>query len=387
MEITKEQIAVIRTYLLSFDEEARKGILHANNSEFANYLSAIKNGFINDNDIQNIGKEIENGVSPEILQSLKNEYFLALAEIESDNCSNADLEKIKGQQNHSFQKLLSEFSDELSFQNDLKQAFLLHQREEFRKIFTRIDDEDEFDISDEQMRDAMTLHMRENLKRQFEEIDKEEDLINIKEIVPAASVASKAQIFLRFAKAACLVGILTGSVYFVAINLKSNKNSTPAVTEFVNANKTIDTSLKKPEAGERQNIQSSPTHVKKNSENPLIADRREMKIQVLKEQTGLGFAGTVVNTDSVIIRQNGLLRTDFDTYTYDSVKKIIELNLSKTTNRVKLISLQKTEKTSLFLKIENVFFLIHESNTLNPLMPVTNKNTIDSLERILFSNE
>ena len=154
-KITKEHIDIIREYLVSFDKGVRNNIRSTISATLLKYITIIESGFIRDESIDKISTEIGLEESSEDLLKLRNEYFVSLAEISLEGGTNSELDKIKASNNLSFQKLLNEMSDDGSFEKDMSLAIKLHQREEMKKKFQQLDQEDEFELSDKEMKAAI----------------------------------------------------------------------------------------------------------------------------------------------------------------------------------------------------------------------------------------
>jgi hypothetical protein len=222
-KITTEHINIIRDYLLSFDDGVRNNILSSISTPLLNYITIIENGFINDESIDKISIDIGNSESSEDLLKIRNEYFITLAQISLEGGSNSDLERLKISKNQSFQNLLNEMADDESFEKDMKLSLKLHQREEMKKKFQQLDEEDEFELSDKEMKTGITSVERESMKKRFKAIDKAEKRSKVFNLIT------------RYAIAAALVGILFGGYYFNSLNKEElNDNLIVANIEIPN---------------------------------------------------------------------------------------------------------------------------------------------------------
>lgn len=375
-KITKKHINIIRDYLLSFDEGVRNNILNNISTPLLNSITIIENGFINDESIDKIYTDIGFAESNEDLLNLRNEYFISLAQISLENGSNSDLDRLKISKNQSFQKLLNEMANDESFEKDMKFSLKLHQREEMKKKFQQLDEEDEFELSDKEMRAAITSVERESMKKRFKAIDKGEERSKVFKLIT------------RYAIAASMIGVLIGGYYF----------------NFFNKVELIDNSIVA------------------NVEIPNLIESSESNKPIILDKGGSGFAKNRSIFDSITIKQNGLsrqidtlqnmlenlkienkkppdliqsqiirqidsLQALLNTYTFNSSTKKAILNLPKVTVIENIISINRSNLSKFYIKIQGSFYQIETNTKPVNLVRVVNTSLVDSLKMIEFLNE
>ncbi len=382
-KITKEHIDIIRAYLLSFDEGVRNNIRSTISATLLKYITVIESGFIRDENIDKISSEIGLEESSEDLLKLRNEYFISLAQISLEGGSNSELDKIKASDNLSFQKLLNEMSDEGSFEKDMSLAIKLHQREEMKKKFQQFDEEDEFEMSEKEIKAAITSVERESMKKRFAAMDKAEEKSKVFKLIT------------RYAIAAAVVGVLIGGAYLRFFNHEVNNDKALAHNDSVNNNKPLVANVELPDL-----IESSE------SNKSIIIDKTSSGIASLNESVSIKTNGLSkqIDTlramlekmipDSINTHQHSKISEQIDslmdilnTYTYDYKNKKVILNVPMVSVVENIISINPNNLSQLYLKIEDQYYLI--KNTQNPvkLTLVTDKSLIEQLRRIDFLNE
>ncbi len=372
-KIVKEHIDIIREYLLSFDESVRDKIRSTISTTLLKYITIIESGFIKDGNIDKISREIDAVESIEDLLKLRNEYFNTLALISIDRGTNKDLDKITSSNNQIFQKLMNEMADNKSFEKDMSITIKLHQREEMEKRFKQLDEEDEFELSDKEIKTVITHLERESIKKRLEEVDKNEERAKIFKLIT------------RYSVAAAVVGILIGGYYL----------------SFFNKEELID------------------TPIVANIKIPYLIESTETNKSIIVDNSGRGFAKRSTTDDSILIQQNGLskqidtLQAIFDnlpmkgqkqtdsiqnqilneieslhvllnTYTFNSSTKKVVLNLAKVTVIENIISIDPSNLSKFYINIRGKYYLIETNANPVILVPLTDKSLIEDLQRIEF---
>jgi hypothetical protein len=436
-KLSKDHIKNIRSYFLSSEDEARAVILRQCDEDIREIISVLENAFVSGDPIETltVGKDlIEYG---DELKKLRSEYYVKIALLTLEGETNNELERLKKAGNPIFEELLREMSDEESFENDLNTALISHNRDEMKALFLKLDDEEKFELTDEEIRTAITLAERDSMKKLFTEIDEEEKAIR----APAAA-ASRAldldadnpisirasrnkKMILRFAIAACITGVLFGGAYFVIRDTDNTVNT-------VNTEQ-----LAKKE--NRSTVPNMADRVEKKIDNHSHIEYSESKKIILLDEEVLGFAGQEKKKIVISIKQNGLNRhityllkehdlinneineiitletagragagteiekrrkqTDaisfqidslnklLETYTYDSQKQVLELNLPQIDTIKSIIKRWVGDFATLYIHMADDYYPIKATNVPLKLKPVSDAETIDDLKRIEFSNQ
>jgi hypothetical protein len=322
-------------------------------------------------------------------QELKDKYVRLIAELEHDKRKNAK-EKIEliDSITKKYEKLIEDASNNESFENDMSIAIKLHQREEIEKRFQQIDEDEEFELSENEMKTAITSVERESMKKRFAEIDKEEEKGTVFKLL------------IKYAIAAVVVGVLIGGAYLKFFNAKLSDENAIVNNDSINNNK--------PDIA--------------NVELPNLVESIESNKSILIDKRGSGFAGNISNYDSINIKINGLsnqidaltatlkkygiqnnseldksyimisrkidsLENILNTYTYDYETKRVVLNFP-IANKVKnVISKNPKDLSKFYLNVENNYYLIKATETPFELKLITDKEELEKLKRIEFSNE
>lgn len=384
-KITKEHIDIIREYLLSFDDEVRNKIRNTINTPLLNYITIIENGFINDVSIDKISNELGVLESSEDLISLRNEYFVSLAQISIENGSNSDLEQLKISKNQSFQKLLDEMSDAEFFEKDMSLSLKLIQREEMKKRFQQLDDEDEFEFSEKEMKAAITMVERKSMKEQFTGIDKAEGRIRVLKLVT------------RYAIAATIVGIVFSGTYLLIFNSKPDTGISFAKKDSINKNNESLANVKLPDFIEKNIVKKGVVHGKVSSAFALMKDSVTIEVNGLyfqmdhlrKMWNELQIDNTKGNgpVGQQIIKQIDSLQALLNTYTFNSSTKKATFNLPMLIEIKNIISIDPENLSKFYINIGEQYYLIETNKKPVKLIPVTNKSIIESLQKVEFLNE
>ena len=374
-KISKENIDVIREYLLSFNEGVRNNIRSTLSATLLKYITIIENGFIKDESIDKISAEIGFTESIEELLKIRNEYFVSLAQISLDQATNQTLEQIKASNNQSFQKLLNEMSDNDSFEKDMSISLKSLQRDEMKKLFKEIDKEDEFEIADNEIKTAITSVERESMKKRFAEIDKEEHRSKVFKIIT------------RYAVAAAVIGILIGGAYLRFFNHEaSDDNSIVANVELPNLIESSEYSksiiVDNRGSGLAGNISIKDSiSIQTNGLTKQIDTLRAMLEKAIPDNTG-----EHGQTNSRITKQIDSLLNILNTYTYDFKTKKVVLNVPHVSIIKNIIAINPNNLSEFYISIEGKYYLIKNTEAPLKLYPITDKKDIEKLKRIELLN-
>jgi hypothetical protein len=389
-KLSKEDIDIIREYFLSLNEGVRNNIRSTIGATMIKYLTILENGFINDDSIDRIASVIGFKESVQDLLLLRNEYYISLAQISTEGNSHPDLEKINANGNRSFQNILKEISDNESFEKDLTLAIKSFERDELKRKFQQYDEEDEFEITDHEMKTAITSVERDIMRKKFEELDNAESINNRKNNL------------LRYAFAAAIVGLIFAGSYLVFFN--QDLNNPKSYTE-------------------KDSIQETNESIAKielpNPELPNLINKTQYRKAVFVGRNSRAFAST---TDSITVNVKGFLQqidtlqkileglqskqgqnedksrnqisTQIDslqallnTYTFNSSTKNVVINLPNAITVESIISIEKNHRSKIYINIKGTYYSIDTNASPVKLLPIIDKTLIDSLQRIEFLNE
>jgi ribosomal protein S9 len=362
----------IREYLLTFDENIRERIrISLTEDDFVS-LSNIENAFLSDKHINAIIQELQLESIQEEIKDLHAEYYLELSELYAEGQTNKEIETLLSSDNQTFKKTVSLFPDETTF---------------FKELSIAVDDK-----------------KTEQLKKGYAEIDEwlqSKKSTSNKDVESVVSIRRK---IFHYAIAAIVVGVLIGGVYLRFFNTKLSDDNAIVNNDTINNNKPDIADLELP------NLIES-----KQSNKPILIDKQ-----------GSGFAGNFSTYDSINIQTNGLsnqidalrraiaaklekndpknnselnksyimisrkidsLENILNTYTYDYETKRVVLNFP-IANKVKnVISKNPKDLSKFYLNVENNYYLIKATETPFELKLITDKEELEKLKRIEFSNE
>jgi hypothetical protein len=383
-KLIKEDIDIIRQYLLSFDEAFRENIRSTISATMLKYLTIVENGFINDHSTERISSELGIEQSQE-LRALKIEYLTALAQASIEKGSNVNIDKINIIGNKSYQKILKEISDVDAFEKDMTIAIKLLERNELKRMLEKYDEEDEFDISDHEIKTAIAITERDEMRKRFKNLDDEEN--NIKKI----------KLIFRYAIAAAVIGIILSSSYFLLFKQEEKKDIDFAQKDSIT----------------KSNVELALTDL------PNLIELNHEKQILINGKISRGFA---VKNDSITIETYGLLR-QIDTlqkiveelqnqsvkesglvenqitlqidslqsllnkYTYNPSSRKVKIYLPKATQVKNVITIDQNKSSKLYISIKGEYFIINTNTIPAYLIPIKDRNTIDSLNSIEFLNE
>jgi hypothetical protein len=377
-KISKENIDIIREYLLSFDEGVRNNIRGTISATLLKHITIIESGFIKDESIDKISTETGYTESIEDLLKIRNEYFVSLAQISLDHSTNQTLEQIKSNNNQSFQKLLNEMADNDSFEKDMGISLKSLKRDEMKKLFQEIDKEDEFEISDNEIKAAITSLERESMKKRFSEIDKEEHRSKVFKLIT------------RYAVAAVLLGAIIGGAYLRFFNHNISNDNSLAHNDLANINKTLTASTEIPNLIESKENKASIVIDKTSSGLATINQSITIKTNglsrqidtlrsILEKEMPQNAVGHSAISNRITKQIDSLLNI-LNTYTYDYKNKMVVLNIPKVSVVGNVISINPNNLSQLYLKIEGQYYFIKSTEKPMKLYPVSDKSLIQQLD-------
>ena len=378
LNLTTIHIEEIRKYFLATNEEEQL-IIQKNirPSYLSNFLPEIKNLF--NSKFSDLGKlsSVAKSMGAEdhlkVLKEIQQDYYSHLAEQYNSGALNPDIESLIKVQNR-------DFLQEVEFQKVLKTAFKQNERESLKKNFQQLDKES--DIDADEMSQAFKLIERQKLKEQFQNIEYEK----VAAIKPAASVVPFN--WKRLAIAASLIGLILTTTFII---FKADKKQLDVVINKLNPKKTNMDSNKK-----QSNVMVAiDTYI-----NLFPSDEKQVK--VLKEQS-FGFVSkdeyvnvqTFYLADSLkawkeIEKNDPLKRKIISSGIVDSLNNFInKYHFKRDTIEIYLLKKQAVKLFEInaekYLQIGKVIYECKKFEKLLPLKKVTDKKTLETIDKILFN--
>lgn len=234
-DINKEHIKVFRQYFLSHNEEIRRNMRHLVPGVILKYLSLLEDGLMRNDSIKNTAYQIgAANLLPELKQ-LQLDYYISLADIKLTGKTNQEIERLLANDNKLFKDLLLNY-DDVKFNLELKQAFVLSERELLKRKFQELDKI--LDIGAEDIGLAFKLIERQKLKEQFQKIEYGTEREAIGMVAEKRADYSfnrktdtliKSERMIKFkwkpiAIAATIVGLIMTTTAIVFVKNKTNRN-------------------------------------------------------------------------------------------------------------------------------------------------------------------
>ena len=353
--MTAQLLNILREYLLVFDEEKKDKIKNDLSENDFQIISGIEEAFITDTHIDKIIEDFSLTQFKEEIKDLHAELYLDLAELYAEGKINKEIETLLSSNNQTFKKTITLFPNETAFFKELSIAVDDAQTEKMIKGYAQIDD---------------WFESKKNNQR------------------ATANVVNIRKMIFKYAIAAALVGVLIGGYYFNSFN-KEELTDNPIVA---------------------------------NIEIPNLIESTEGNKSIIADNRGSGFAKNPAINDSIIIQVNGLskqidtlqvmlknlrindnkqadsihaqiirqidsLQALLNTYTFNSSTKKAVLNLPKVTVIENIISINPSNLSKFYFKIQGTFYLIETNAKPVKLVQVVNTSLVDSLKTIEFLNE
>ncbi len=272
-----------------------------------------------------------------------------------------------------------------SFDRDAKVALTLFQREEMKKKFREIDEENELNISDSEVRTAIISSERESIRKSFKELDRNENRThNIK-------------LFVRYAVAAILVGIIFSGTYLIFFNKDFETSNLIALKDSINKSNEQIAKLNSIDLIEKKVVRKAILLNKTSSAFARSTDSITIEVtgisnqidtlQSIIEASQKKQNNLIDSNNQQISNQIDSLRELLNTYTYNLNTRKAILNLSKISIVDNIISISPNSVSKLYIKIDGKYYLIEMNLRPVKLIPVSDKTKIESLQKIEFLNE
>lgn len=357
------------------------------------YMSIIEDGLMRNGNIEITADQI--GATHLLLElkQLQLDYYKSLSSIYLAGETNSEIEQLLINDNKLFKDVLK-FIENIKFESDLKQAFILNERKQLKKTFQSLDKETGF--IDEDISLAFKLKERQNLKEQFKKIEEK--------ILHKATIAQdKAKLtpiipfnWKPLAIAATVVGLVLATTFII---IERN-------------NKPQDIAGNKPNRGQQAVDTLSTLHTKYLKD--LLAMNQllpvEQNITVLKEQE-LGFAAkeekittriyylkeSLKSLDEAIASEiKGITSGDGSASIPIKQKRDSLNNLANkysfTNGTINIYLFTKKDikifkmDTAYYLIIEGITHECKKNNSLLPIKKVTDKAILKKTAKIIFDN-
>lgn len=345
-------IEQLRQYFSSTIESEKYNILLNLPIDIVEGIKKIKDGFLNNISIEEIAISIESVEYVLELTTLRNTYLSQLASNYLDNTNNLEAEMLLSSNNVLFRELLTEISEQHSFEKDLSNAIKLTERENLKNLLKKLDIRDDFNLTDYEMKIAISQVERQAIKDQFTASDKSVKIISLKP-------------YARFAAAAIFIGMIVIGSY---LSIKNKDNSK---YQF-DSKGTKSTSLVFPTIQQKE--QKIKLTLQKN-DIKLIVDSIVFNViiknvgkQIDTLQKMYFNEGYDSSAKTQIHTQIEFLKAVSNTYTYDLANKTIVLNLSNPDIIVNILSTNGSDLSYLYIKLKETFYKLIASDTENKLV-------------------
>ena len=406
--ITKEDIKLFRQYFLSHNDEVKRNMRNIIPGILLKYMSILEDGFMRNSTIENTANNIEASHLISEIKQLQIDYYYSLANIYVEGKTNREIEQLLTNDNKLFKNVLLNYQDQI-FDQEIKQAFILNDRESLKRKFQSIEKESE--ISSQEIENAFKLIERKKLKKQFQELEHEAkanfgrvglSASNYSNTSIIESSKSSATLFnwKRLAIAASIVGLLLTVGYFVTKEDYSKQSKIASVKETFDTsseNKISDQLYSKPTLEIEGNIKAYA--VKK--EKPLINEKVDSvyinfrnvhflaELEMIKESYSNSDSLTKsgVHTLDSLNSIEKYLTTIKNTYTFDSDARKVTLNVLNVDTVSAVYQLPADSKTqTYYIELKGSFYKIIPTKNPLRLELINNKIIIQKLKNLQIKN-
>ena len=407
LDLTTQHIDQIRNYFLATRDEEKR-LLQNNIAPMflKGFLNDLKELFIynpeNETKLNSLAKSMGASKHIEDLKEIQQQFYCQLAEIYLKGETNLDIDKMLEVNNQSF-------LNEIAFQKELLTSFVLNERINLKSKFNKIDEQSE--ISDEEMESAFKSIERERLKAHFleleqilkegaigaefyREVEKEESekLTDLStNNLDLSGPHAKINIFnwKKFAIAASVIGLIATTTFLIFNKEKKQNN---VVLNKRKTNKpNMDTSM----------LQKNQTANISTTISPFPSEEKKMKI--LKEQS-FGFAEkdeylnveiNYLGSSLKLFKDSAKNETDavlknIDNDIIDSLNNVVnKYRLYRNLLQIYILSKQEVKvfkiDSEIYFQIGKTVYECKKSDDLLPLKKVTDKQTLETIDKILFN--
>lgn len=403
LDLNSQHIDQIRNYFIATSDE-EKNLLQNNIAPMflKGFLNDLKRLFIlepdNETKLISIAKSMGASKHIEALKEIQKQFYSQLAEIYLKGETNQDIDELLQVQNKTF-------LDEVSFQKELQTSFVLNEREFLKKKFNELDKGN--DINPSEIEDAFNQIERARLKNKFKKLDSSlhEDIAsndfnvnnvpyspnvqgsNESEIKPSATVIKFN--WKKLAIAASVIGLVLTTTFII----------------FKQGNKQNNIVLNKPKTNkpnmDTNTLVNNQTADISTTTSPFLSDEKQIKI--LKEQS-FGFAekDEYLNVETNYLgsylksfKDSAKNETDFqlkyrDNKIIDSLKNTLnKYRLHRNLLQIYILSKQEVKifkiDSEIYFQIGKTVYECKKSKDLLPLKKVTDKRTLETIDKIQFN--
>lgn len=316
--------------------------------------------------------------------ALKKQYFSYLASEYSNGRNNDTITFLLKNKN-------IEFSEEIHFQQSLKQAIEISERKELKRKFELLDEASAFEITDNEITSAFQLLEKKNeyerLKDKMNEWDTAQTQTTISIPKPSRTIPLS---FIRYAVAACFIGAMAwiGIRFYndqpTENNLAANKSDSlkvPATIapqpEFAKVEVSEHTLQLMKEHGLGYAPVETKLRIVINDLHPRIASMEKYIADKTHDPSDSGKVSSYVQSEIDSLKK--LTKS----YKFDS--KSLQL-FTAPDNNLKNTVLETTDNHYYYSEGDH-FYMLQQSDKPIPFVKVTDKAKIDKLERVVFDNE
>ena len=405
--MSSQNLEYIKKYFLSFDKKEQESIYASLTDEQKNLLIEIGQAFHSNKGVSILANNILVGDYLRELEDIQIEYFISLSELLAEGKSNEIIEKLQSNKNPLFDNIVSEFIDNISFENDLLAGLTNIEREEVKSDLSIIDGAEE--ILDAELQKAIIHIERNELKNKLRGIEFEIAKVPVviskssilattnpiqpkknppfadnenlsKYNLPASRFPLKRYIFYSIAAcfSLCIIGIST----YLLMDKQQIKYAKPADINSTKDVVLLDTSIISGEKRIKVPVLKNYSKSNKDSLNITIHDikikQEEYRILFSEETKGkkIGF----VPRAKEILNSIDSLENIVNTYILSEGGLI--LNLEYIPKEIQLLSLKEVNNKQVILKIENEFYLLRHNILLIPLTPIADSSIIQRLVKL-----
>ncbi len=397
--MSSKNLEYIKKYFLSFDKKEQESIYASLTDEQMNLLIEIGQAFHSNKGVSILANNILVGGYLRELEDIQIEYFIGLSELLAEGKSNEIIEKLQSNKNPLFDNIVSEFIDNISFENDLLAGLTNNEREEIKSDLSIIDGAEE--ILDAELQKAIIHIERNELKNKLRGIEfeiakvpvvisKSSMLASTNPIQPNKNppfvdnenlskynlLASRFPLkrYLFYSIAACFSLCIIGISTYLLMDKQQIKYAKPADINSTKDIVLLDTSII---SGEKrikipifyftERIDSVIIQIKNID---IIIDEIKGGLDTSFSRKNLGYS-KLYKLDSLLATKN----------TYSFTNSVLILNLDYFPKETKLFSNENVKDDMLILKLDYQYFEIMNNQRNKNLVPLT-KNQLNKVPRI-----
>lgn len=407
LDLNSQHIDQIRNYFLAASDEEKLSLQNNIAPMFLKgFLNDLKSLFIfepdNESKLISIAQSMGSSKHIEALKEIQQQFYSQVAETYLSGRNNSDIEKLLKVNNQSF-------LNEVNYQKELSSAYILNERENLKKTFQS--NEKEAEINDDEMVLAFKSIERERMKDLFKKIEETERKAKLErersglmmehDLIPGShvefdkrrlrwpEVSVKKIYWKRLAIAASVIGLIATTT-FIIFNQRKEQNNV-ALNKPKTNKPNMDTST----------LQKNQTANISTTTSPFPSDEKEIKI--LKEQS-FGFAekdeylnveinylgSSLKDFKDSAKNETDEIRRGLDNNIIDSLNNVVnKYQLRRNLLQIYILSKQEVKvfkiDSEFYFQIDKTVYECKKSDDLLPLKKVTDKHTLETIDKILFN--